>query len=98
MEGQESDVAPHTMTGLRRAQRSLLIDAAAVLRLRYMHCVGDAILSPTMADELANIFEAVANDHPALDKVDRKEAIALAHRLIDDDHPEHSRMWPTKTG
>lgn len=94
MKGQAPEVIPNTTTGLRRAQRCLLRDAAAVLRLRRERGVGDSGLSPTAADELANIFEAIASEHPALDKVDLTEAIALAHRLIDDDHPEHSRMWP----
>lgn len=96
MEGKELGAEINTTTGFQGARRSLLLDAAAVLRLRYTHYADDANLSPTAAEELACIFEAIANDHPALDKVDRKDAIALAHRLIDDDHPEDSRMWPTK--
>lgn len=96
MKGHAPEVIPNTTTRLRRAQRCLLRDAAAVLRLRRERGVGDSCLSPTAADELASVFEAIANDHPALERVDRKEAIALAHRLIDDDHPEHSRMWPRK--
>jgi hypothetical protein len=72
----------------------LLLQAAGVLRMRYVHCSRDTTLSPATATELANVFESVANGDPAFDEVDPNEAIALAHRLIDDDHPELSRMWP----
>ncbi|TDD37376.1 hypothetical protein E1288_40580 [Saccharopolyspora elongata] len=84
-----------TEIALRGAERSLLLSAAEIVRLRYVHRGGDASLSQTAAGELANFFGAIARGHPALDEGDRKEAIALAHRVIDDDHPEHSRMWPT---
>lgn len=87
---------PHSAKALREAQCSLLLVAAAGLRRRYVHRVGDASLSPTAAEELATIFEGIARNQPGFDKVDRKEAIALAHRLVDDDYPEHSRMWPAK--
>lgn len=73
---------------------SLLLQAAGVLRLRYVQCSQDTSLSPTAAAELASVFEGVANGHPDFDQIDPKEAIALAHRLIDDDHPELSGMWP----
>ncbi|MEV0055205.1 hypothetical protein AB0H34_32475 [Saccharopolyspora shandongensis] len=95
MESRKPGVLPDTGKALRGAEYSLLLSAAAIVRRRYVHCGGDASLSQTSANELANVFGAVAREHPALDEVDRREAIALAHRLIDDDHPEHSRMWPT---
>ncbi|MEB3366492.1 hypothetical protein [Saccharopolyspora mangrovi] len=80
---------------LHEAQRSLLLDAAAVMRRRYGRGIGlDHSMSPTTAERLATVFEGIARAEPALDKADRNEAIALAHRLVDDDHPEHSRMWP----
>lgn len=97
MEDQESGALLNSTMTLRESQCSLLLTAAAVLRRRYVHRVGDANVSPTAADELARILEAIAGNRPPFDKVDQKEAIALAHRLIDDDHPEHSRMWPTKS-
>ncbi|WP_245975983.1 hypothetical protein [Amycolatopsis palatopharyngis] len=65
--------------------------------MRYVQCTQDTSLSPLAADELANVFEGLAKSDPAFDQIDPNEAIALAHRLIDDDHPEMSRMWP-KTG
>lgn len=52
-------------------------------------------MSPEAAAELATVFEALAQGEPAFDQIDPKEAIALANRLIDDDHPELSHLWPT---
>lgn len=98
MESRESGVLPDTGIALRGAECSLLLSAAEIVRLRYVHRGGDASLSQTAAGELANFLGAIARGHPALDEVDRKAAIALAHRVIDDDHPEHSRMWPTYRG
>jgi hypothetical protein len=72
-----------------------MLQAAGVLRLRYVECSQNTGLSPAAANELADVFESVANGDPAFDQIDPKEAIALAHRLLDDDHPELSRMWPT---
>ncbi|MBB4686923.1 hypothetical protein [Amycolatopsis jiangsuensis] len=76
---------------------ALLLQAAGVVRLRYVQCGRDTGLSPAAAAELANVFDGLANGHPDFDQIDPKEAIALAHRLIDDDQPELSGMWP-RTG
>lgn len=73
---------------------ALMLRAAGVIRLRYVECSQDTSLSPAAANELADAFEGIANGDPAFDQIDPKEAIALAHRLLDDDHPELSRMWP----
>ncbi|NKQ57720.1 hypothetical protein HFP15_33150 [Amycolatopsis sp. K13G38] len=89
MKDQES--AAHATYG------SLLLQAAGVLRLRYVQCKRDAGLSPATAEELASVLEGIAKGHPAYDQIDPKEAIALAHRVIDDDHPELSHIWP-RTG
>lgn len=87
--------SPNCGTALHEAQRALLLDAASLVRRRYVRAAGgDHSLAPEAAERLANIFEGMARAEPALDKLDRDEAIALAHRLIDDDHPEDSRMWP----
>ena len=83
----------HDDAALRAAQSSLLLDAAAVMRRRYVRGVGGGT-SPNAAEALANVLEGVARSEPALHQIDRDEAIALAHRLVDDDHPELSRMWP----
>jgi hypothetical protein len=72
---------------------AFMLQAASVIRLRYVDCGHDG-LSPAMATELADVFEKLANGDPAVDQIDPNEAIALAHRLLDDDHPEHSRLWP----
>lgn len=80
---------------LSEGQRSLLLAAAAVLRRRYdgsFDC--DTSVSAADAERLATLIEGIARDEPALDHLDHGEAIALAHRLVDDDHPERSRMWP----
>lgn len=61
--------------------------------MRYVSGSREA-LSPAAASELADAFEGVAKGDPEFDPIDPKEAIALAHRLMDDDHPELSRMWP----
>ncbi len=82
-------------TALHRAQCSLLLDAAGVLRRRYVRGVGDGeSVSPAAAEGLSDFLEGIARSEPALHEADLNEAIALAHRLIDDDHPEHSRLWP----
>ena len=78
---------------LREAQRRLLLDAAAVMRRRYARS-GEVVMSPSTAESLATVLEGVARSEPALRKIDRDEAIALAHRLVDDDQPETSRLWP----
>jgi len=74
---------------------SLMRKAAGVLRLRYVQCSQDSGLSPAAAAELAEVFDRIAEGDPAFDQIDPKEAIALAQRLLDDDHPELSRLWPT---
>ncbi|GAB3165621.1 hypothetical protein [Amycolatopsis sp. NPDC004378] len=81
-------------TRARDTYSSLMLQAAGVLRLRYVECSQDTSLSPAAANELADVFERVAHGDPAFDQVDPKEAIALANRLLDDDHPELSGMWP----
>lgn len=83
----------HGDADLREAQRNLLLDAAAVMRRRHVRG-SDGSTSPSAAEALANVLEGVARSEPALHQIDRDEAIALAHRLVDDDHPEISRMWP----
>jgi hypothetical protein len=97
MEDHESSVRPDRASASHDAYCSLLLQAAGVLRLRYVQCRQDTSLSPSTANELADVFEGVAKGYSAFDQIDPNEAIALAHRLIDDDHPELSRMWP-RTG
>ena len=87
MERQEAPTAPDSYG-------TLLMQAAGVLRMRYVRRRRDTSLSPAAAGDLADVFEGIANGHPDFDQIDPNEAIALAHRVIDDDHPELSRMWP----
>ncbi|MCE3556467.1 hypothetical protein LWC33_34140 [Pseudonocardia sp. RS11V-5] len=80
-------------TAARDTYGALMLQAASVIRLRYVDCGQDG-LSPATAAELADVFERLANGDPAVDQIEPNEAIALAHRLLDNDHPEHSRLWP----
>lgn len=78
---------------VQEGEQTLLRHAAAVVRARCRNG-GYAGVSPAAADELSSTLESVAataDDHGG---VDREEAVALAHRLVDDDHPELSPMWP----
>jgi hypothetical protein len=94
VKGRESDARANRAPAPTYSYGPLLLEAAGVLRLRYVQCSRDTGLSPAEASDLANVFEGIANGHPDFDQIDPNEAIALAHRLIDDDHPELSRMWP----
>ncbi|GAB3577340.1 hypothetical protein GCM10027445_42870 [Amycolatopsis endophytica] len=94
MEAQEKSTRPGGPPAVHDTYCSLMVQAAGVLRLRYVECSQDTSLSPAAANELANVFESIAKGDPAFDQIDPKEAIALAHRLIDDDHPELSLLWP----
>ncbi|MBK1789463.1 hypothetical protein [Prauserella cavernicola] len=94
MEGHSTDARSERAPAEHHSYYSLMLQAARVLRLRYVECSYDIGLSPDAAAELANVFEGVSKGDPAFDQIDPNEAIALAHRLIDDDHPELSRMWP----
>lgn len=94
MQDQESGERSERATATHNTYCSLLLQAAGVLRLRYVKSRRDTSLSPASANELADILEGVARGYAAFDQIDPNEAIALAHRLIDDDHPELSRIWP----
>ncbi|OLT40115.1 hypothetical protein BJF85_25285 [Saccharomonospora sp. CUA-673] len=73
---------------------ALLLQAAQVLRMRYVETQRNTGLSAVEAEELAYLFERVVDNHPDGDQIDPAEAIALAHRVLDDDHPERSPLWP----
>lgn len=94
MEGRESGARSHQAPAAQEIYSALLLQAAGIIRLRYVNRSHGTTLSPTAATELAKVFEGVAKGDPEFDQVDPKEAIALAHRLMDDDHPELSSMWP----
>ena len=78
---------------VQEGEQTLLRHAAAVVRARGDRG-GYAGVSPADAAELCSTLESIAATADDHDGVDREEAVALAHRLVDDDHPELSPMWP----
>lgn len=78
---------------VQEGEQTLLRHAAAVVRARGERG-GYAGVSPADAAELSSTLESIAATADGHDGVDREEAVALAHRLVDDDHPELSPMWP----
>lgn len=76
----------------QEGRQTLLRHAAAVVRTRGERG-GYAGVSPADAAELSSTLESIAATADD-DGVDQEEAVALAHRLVDDDHPELSPMWP----
>ncbi|GAA4756268.1 hypothetical protein [Actinomycetospora chibensis] len=80
---------------VRESQDNLLKQAAKILRTRYELGKGYADVSSAEAADLVVTLEATASATNRTDGVDREEAIALAHRLVDDDQPEISPMWPS---
>ncbi|WP_433026902.1 hypothetical protein [Actinomycetospora sp. CA-053990] len=81
-------------SSVRESQDALLKQAAKILRTRYELGKGYVDVSSAEAADLVVTLEATASDTNRTDGVDREEAIALAHRLVDDDQPEMSPMWP----
>ena len=79
------------------SEDDLLRQAVAVLQARYERGSAFVDLSPNAVTELSNRLEAVAVAEHDPQQTDRAEAIALAHRLGDDDSPELSPMWPGAT-
>lgn len=98
MVGESAGGAPD-QARVRGNQDELLLQAVAVLRRRYEEG-GDryADLPPSAAAELGDLLAGIATAQQLPEGVDRDEALALAHRLMDDDHPELSPMWPESTG
>jgi hypothetical protein len=80
-------------SSVRESQDNLLKQAARILRTRYELGKGYVDVSSAEAADLVVTLEATASANGS-DRVDREEAIALAHRLVDDDQPEMSPMWP----
>jgi hypothetical protein len=71
------------------ARGHLLVLAAGVLCRR--HALGQyGELTAAQVDALASLLLGRAGDARAPDA----EAVALAHRLIDDDAPDTSPLWP----
>jgi len=97
MVGESSDGAPDRMN-VRGPQDELLLQAVEVLRRRYEEGGRYGELPPFAAAELGDVLAGIATAQRAPEGVDRDEALALAHRLVDDDHPELSPMWPESAG
>ncbi len=76
------------------SEDDLLRQAVALLQSRHERQTAYTDLSPTAVTELSDRLEAVAVGEGDVKGVDREEAVALAHRLMDDDHPELSPLWP----
>ena len=85
-------------SAVRGSQDELLLQAVAVLQTRYERYGAYDHLSPDATLELSSVLEGVAAAEHPLEGVDREEAIALAHRLVDNDQPELSPMWPRAAG
>lgn len=85
-------------SAVRGSHDGLLLQAVAVLQTRHdRYGVYDQLSSDeTLA--LSKALAAVAAAEDDTDGVDREEAIALAHRLVDNDQPELSPMWPHFAG
>jgi hypothetical protein len=81
-----------TDNAMRESQDRLLKQAVGVLRARYENGFYPDVSSDE-AESVAGALEAVA-DAREDDGLDRDEAVALAHRLVDDDKPEISPLWP----
>lgn len=97
MVGESSGGTPD-QSSMRGTQDELLLQAAAVLRRRYEEGERHAELPPLAAAELGDVLAGLVTAQHAPEGVDRDEALSLAHRLIDDDHPELSPMWPPPSG
>lgn len=78
---------------VQEGRQTLLRHAAAVVRARCKNNGYDGV-SPADADHLCSTLESMAATADYQGGADREEAVALAHRLVDDDHPELSPMWP----
>jgi hypothetical protein len=77
---------------VRESQDELLRQATKILRTRYELGKGYADVSSAEAADLVVALESAVD---GADGVDREEAIALAHRLVDNDQPEMSPLWPS---
>ncbi len=75
------------------AYGDLMLQIARVVRMR---CTRDPRLSPAEAGELADLFERLARGDSGVDQIDPNEAIGLAFRILDDDNPEFSSLWPRR--
>lgn len=90
---------PSTASGtgndaLGDADSELLTQAVLALRRRCGQRGSYCGLSPEEIDQLGDTLTVLVSGSPSEDRVDRAEALSLAHRILDDDHPEASPLWP----
>jgi hypothetical protein len=82
-----------TRTRHHHAVTTLLLQARSLVLLR--HRSGRY---PELCDAAVNVVSngltGIAVDPRAVSTELREEATALAHRIVDDDHPEDSPLWP----
>ncbi|MCD2185652.1 hypothetical protein [Actinomycetospora soli] len=71
----------------------LLLNARSIVLIRRRVGRYDE-LSDAAVNVVCNGLTGVAVDPGAVSAPLRHEATALAHRIVDDDHPEDSPLWP----
>jgi hypothetical protein len=72
------------------AEATLLMNAAWLLHRR---ASDNARYSDFAATALAQRLEQLAEAGSRISEPARRSALALAHRVLDDDHPEFTEMW-----
>ena len=82
---------------LGHADSELLTQAVLALRRRCRQRGNYRGLSTEACDQLGDTLTVLVTGSPSEVRVDRAEALSLAHRILDDDHPEASPMWPVGT-
>lgn len=89
----EPDMIVGGSRGVERSARELLLTAAATIHRR--RAQGRyAQLAPVAADQLVHALTGIATGEHRFAEVDLADAVALAHRVVDDDNPELSPLWP----
>lgn len=82
-----------TRTHHRHAVTMLLLNARSIVLVR-RRCGRYDDLSDAAVNVVCNGLTGIAVDPTAVSASLRQEATALAHRIVDDDHPEDSPLWP----
>ncbi|WP_433803476.1 hypothetical protein [Actinomycetospora sp. CA-084318] len=82
-----------TRTHHRHAVTVLLLNARSIVLAR-RRSGRHPELSDAAVNVVCNGLTGVAVDPGAVSAQLREEATALAHRIVDDDHPEESPLWP----
>lgn len=76
-----------------RAVTTLLLRARSTVLIRRRSGRYDELCDAAV-NVVTNGLTTVAVDPAAVPSALREEATALAHRIVDDDHPEVSPLWP----